>query len=251
VRTVPGNGLIVANAADAALAETLAMGCWTPVETASPGGADGVDWSARKLAADGSRFEVWLKGRCAGVVQWEQLGDHNIHNALTAIAAARHGGVPVSVSVAALTAFSGVRRRLERRGEVDGVTVYDDFAHHPTAIATTLHGLRENVGDGRILAVLEPRSNTMRLGVHRDRLASSLTAADRVWLYRPADLGWDLQSVADALEGRARVCESVEDIVAELASDARPGDRVLIMSNGGFENIHERLLAALRARERA
>lgn len=251
VRTVPGNGLIVANAADAALAETLAMGCWTPVETASPGGADGVDWSARKLAADGSRFEVWLKGRCAGVVQWEQLGDHNIHNALTAIAAARHAGVPVSVSVDALTAFSGVRRRLERRGEVDGVTVYDDFAHHPTAIATTLHGLRENVGDGRILAVLEPRSNTMRLGVHRDRLASSLTAADRVWLYRPADLGWDLQSVADALEGRARVCESVEDIVAELASDARPGDRVLIMSNGGFENIHERLLAALRARERA
>ncbi|MGA7799337.1 MAG: UDP-N-acetylmuramate:L-alanyl-gamma-D-glutamyl-meso-diaminopimelate ligase [Gammaproteobacteria bacterium] len=250
VRTVPGNGLIVANGADGALAQTLAMGCWTPVQTASAVDAQAIDWTARKLAADGSHFEVHLKGRCEGVVRWEQLGDHNVHNALVAIAAARHAGVPVSVSVAALAVFAGVKRRLELRAEVAGVTVYDDFAHHPTAIATTLHGLRESMGGGRILAVLEPRSNTMRLGVHRERLAPSLADADRVWLYRPAALGWDLQPVVDALEGRARVRDSVAGIVDDLAGEARDGDRVLVMSNGGFENIHERLIAALQARER-
>jgi UDP-N-acetylmuramate: L-alanyl-gamma-D-glutamyl-meso-diaminopimelate ligase len=247
VRTVPGTGLLVVNAADGNLAETLAMGCWTPDETVSAGSYP-AQWTARLLAEDGSDFEVLFEGRVQGRVQWGQLGAHNLHNALSAIAAARHAGVPAAEACAALGNFAGVKRRMEVRGVVNGVTLYDDFAHHPTAIATTLEGLRRRVGAARILAVLEPRSNTMRLGVHQDSLAPSLAQADALWLYAPPDIGMDLRRVAAGTRPPAEVMESIPAIVEDVVSRARPGDHVLVMSNGGFGGIHELLLRALETR---
>ena len=241
VRTVPGQGLILAPADDAALARVVKMGCWTPVE--SFGGADG--WSAQLHAGDGSRFEVVWNGVRQGEVQWELLGRHNVSNALAAIGAARHAGVPAAQACAALGEFRSVRRRLELRGMAGEVAVYDDFAHHPTAIETTLAGLRKRVGAARILAVLEPRSNTMRLGVHRDTLGPSLAAADLVFLYHPSDLGWDLGAAAASLGERGVVYADIDAIVAAVRAAARPGDHVLVMSNGGFGGIHAKLLAAL------
>ena len=249
VRTVPGNGLIVENANDANIADVLDMGCWTPTETVSVGEFP-AQWQARRLAADASRFEVLLDGRPQGEVSWGQLGDHNMHNALSAIAAARHAGVPVAQAIEALQAFQGVKRRMELRGEVGGVRVFDDFAHHPTAIATTLAGLRRRMDSGRILAVLEPRSNTMRMGCHREELGPALFQADRIWFYRPQGLEWDLEYAARASKRPARVLDDLPELVAEVAAEAQPGDAILVMSNGGFGGIHERLLTALeRARE--
>jgi UDP-N-acetylmuramate: L-alanyl-gamma-D-glutamyl-meso-diaminopimelate ligase len=181
-------------------------------------------------------------------VSWQLLGEHNVRNALAAIAAARHAGVPPARAVQALNAFRGVKRRMEVRGVIDQVTVYDDFAHHPTAIETTLHGLRARVGDARIIAVFEARSNTMKLGVHRDHLAPAFKLADRVWFLNSADLGWDLQAAVAAMGDRARFAPSVDAIVQELTVDSRAGDHILIMSNGGFGGLHDKLLAALRAR---
>ncbi|MFP5506043.1 MAG: UDP-N-acetylmuramate:L-alanyl-gamma-D-glutamyl-meso-diaminopimelate ligase [Gammaproteobacteria bacterium] len=244
VRTIPSNGLIVSNAADANLVEVLAMGCWTPVETVTAGESP-AQWRARKLSADGSRFEVWYQNQRQGEVVWDQLGDHNVHNALAAIAAARHAGVPAAQALAALGGFRGVKRRMEVRGVARGATVYDDFAHHPTAIETTLAGLRGKVGDARILAVLEPRSNTMRLGVHRAAIAPALDKADRVWLYEPPDLGWNLADVAGAARPPTEVLPSIDALIAAVVAEARPGDHILIMSNGGFGGIHAKLLAAL------
>jgi UDP-N-acetylmuramate: L-alanyl-gamma-D-glutamyl-meso-diaminopimelate ligase len=169
-----------------------------------------------------------------------------MHNALAAIAAARHAGVPVSIAIAAMTEFQGVKRRLEVRGRVNGVTVYDDFAHHPTAIATTLQGLRSRVGQARILLVLEPRSNTMRMGVHSETLAASMQGADRIWMHEPGDLAWSLSDVALATSVPASVSGSVEAIVDEVVREARSGDHILVMSNGGFEGIHERLVIGLQ-----
>ncbi len=245
VRTVPGNGLIVSNAGDANLARVLARGCWTPVEqvTAVTGAAR---WHAALQSADGSRFDVLLDGKVAGTVDWTQLGAHNVHNALAAIAAARHAGVPVAQAVAALAEFQGVRRRLEIRGTSAGVTVYDDFAHHPTAIATTLQGLRKRVGAERILLVLEPRSNTMQMGVHRDTLGAAMHGADAVWLYQSTQLGWSLDAIARTLPVPAAVLSSIDEMVAALVAAARPGDHILVMSNGGFGGIHDKLLAALK-----
>jgi UDP-N-acetylmuramate: L-alanyl-gamma-D-glutamyl-meso-diaminopimelate ligase len=248
LRIVPGNGLIALNADDRNLAKVLDMGCWTPVETVSLGAAR-ARWQVRPVQADGSVFQVLLDGEAQGQVHWEQLGDHNMHNALSAIAAARHAGVPVAQSVAALCAFRGVKRRLEVRGQAGGVTVYDDFAHHPTAIASTLAGLKRQPGGGRLLAVLEPRSNTMRLGVHRSELADSLAHADAVWLYQPQDLEWDLHQVSAGLKQPATVVDDLDALVASLVAAARTGDRLVVMSNGGFGGIHEKLLAALAGRE--
>ncbi len=247
VRTVPGSGRIVWNAGDARLQETLAMGCWTPLESFSRDPARQAHWSARPAgaAADYSAFEVLERGEPCGTVHWDLMGVHNMENALAAIAAARHAGVPVSESLEALGSFQGVARRMQLRGEVSGIRVYDDFAHHPTAIATTLDGLRRRVGSGRIIAVLEPRSNTMRMGVHRDALAGSLAAADEVWLYIPADLGWDATPVLAALRCRAHGRGDVNLLAKDLAASLHPGDHVLIMSNGGFGGLHEKLLAAL------
>jgi len=244
VRTVPGNGLIVENADDPHLEDVLGMGCWTPRETVSAT-REAATWGVAGQSADGSRFDVQLEGAGAGHVEWDQLGEHNMHNALAAIAAARHAGVPVAQAVAALAEYRGVKRRMEVRGECGGVTVYDDFAHHPTAIASTLQGLRNRVGGARILLVLEPRSNTMRLGVHRETLAASMQGADRLWLHQPEDIDWSLAEIAGQLDVPVSVEETVEAIVSAVAAEAHAGDHVLIMSNGGFGGIHEKLLAAL------
>ena len=249
VRTVPGSGRIVCNAADPNLAEMLRMGCWTPREGFARDGGEGAHWSARvQPGSDYGRFEVLLEGQPQGQVQWTQFGGHNVDNALAAIAAARHAGVPVPHAVEALGRFKGVRRRMELSGEAAGVRVYDDFAHHPTAIATTIDGLRRRIGPARLIAVLEPRSNTMKLGVHRDTLAPSLAGADEVFVYAPADLGWDAHSITLPLGDRAHLVSDLGALVAQLAATARAGDHVLVMSNGGFGGLHGKLLAALRSR---
>jgi len=249
VRTVPSSGRIVTNASDENLRQTLAMGCWTPTEGFSRAGGRDVTWSARAAAgSDFSRFEVLHAGSTAGEVQWNVLGGHNVDNALAALAAARHAGVPVAKGIEALASFRGVRRRMELVGEAAGVRVYDDFAHHPTAITTTIDGLRRRTGPARLVAVLEPRSNTMRLGVHRESLAPSLTGADAVWLYAPADLGWDIGEVTRPLGAKARSATSIDALVDDLDAHLREGDQVLVMSNGGFGGLHRKLLERLRAR---
>jgi UDP-N-acetylmuramate: L-alanyl-gamma-D-glutamyl-meso-diaminopimelate ligase len=250
VRIIPGSGRIVWNAADERLKETLAMGCWTPLEGFARAARPDALWSARPApgAADFSRFEVLEAGRAHGIVEWDLIGAHNVENALAAIAAARHAGVPVPHAIAALREFRGIARRMQLRGEVRGVRVYDDFAHHPTAIATTVDGLRRRVGrEARIVAVLEPRSHTMRMGVHRDTLAPALAGANEVWLYTPPDLGWDAGAVLAALGARGHSAGEVATLARELARSVRPGDHVLVMSNGGFGGLHEQLLAELRA----
>ena len=245
VRILPSSGKIVANGQDEALARVLARGCWTPVERF---GIDAGRQAGEPDAHNG--FEVLWQGKSLGRVRWSQAGAHNRMNALAAIAAARHAGVEPQQAIASLASFGGVRRRLERRGEARGTVVYDDFAHHPTAIRTTLEGLRARVGDARILAVLEPRSNTMRLGTMKDRLAASLEVADRAFVYA-ADLGWDAADALRPLGPRARSFEDLDALVAAVAGEARPGDHVLVMSNGGFGGVHGKLLRAIEARAAA
>jgi UDP-N-acetylmuramate: L-alanyl-gamma-D-glutamyl-meso-diaminopimelate ligase len=245
VRTVPGSGLIVANGADARLGAVLEMGCWTPVETFS-GPDEGGQWQVA-ADADGG-LVVTAAGRREGRARWRMPGLHNAENALAAVIAARHAGVPMATSLAGLERFEGIRRRMERRGAVAGVTVYDDFAHHPTAIARTLDGLRRTVGRERIVAVVEPRSNTMRMGVHVDELGAALADADAVYLFRPPGLTWDLEAVADGLDPPGTVSDTLEDLLARLVSDLRKGDHVLVMSNGGFGGVHQKLLDALEAK---
>jgi UDP-N-acetylmuramate: L-alanyl-gamma-D-glutamyl-meso-diaminopimelate ligase len=263
IRTVPAAGRIIVNGEDRELATTLAQGCWTPRETfgiaknhADADGGDGhrdaiADWSAHiDRGSAAGRFTVHFEREAAGVaeVDWSLLGEHNVMNALAAMAAARHVGVDPKRAAQALNAFRGVKRRMEIRGVVDEITVYDDFAHHPTAIATTLGGLRSRVGSARIIAVLEARSNTMKLGVHREQLAPALAAADRTWLLNSPDIGWDLAAAVAALGDRARLGTSVDTLVAGIAADARAGDHIVVMSNGGFGGLHDKLIAALRRR---
>jgi UDP-N-acetylmuramate: L-alanyl-gamma-D-glutamyl-meso-diaminopimelate ligase len=241
VRIVPRSGLIVSNGTEASLERVLARGCWSAVERI--GTAEG--WSATEAA--GNAFDVSRSGLLLGRVHWELLGEHNRMNALAAIAAAQHVGVEPHVAIAALARFANVKRRMEVRGEARGVTVYDDFAHHPTAIATTLEGLRKKVGTSRrILAVLEPRSNTMKLGVMKDRLAASLGAADRVYCYTQG-LGWDARTVLAPLGALARCEDDLGRLVQAIAAEAHDGDHVLVMSNGGFGGVHQQLLDALGA----
>ncbi|MDE3738191.1 UDP-N-acetylmuramate:L-alanyl-gamma-D-glutamyl-meso-diaminopimelate ligase [Pseudomonas resinovorans] len=241
VRTIPGEGLIIHPTSETALKRVLDMGCWTPVQTTGEGG----QWQARLLAEDGSRFEVLFEGQVAGTVDWELTGQHNVANALATLAAARHVGVVPELGVAALSAFKSVKRRMEKVAEVKGVTLYDDFAHHPTAIATTLDGLRKRVGDALVIAVIEPRSNSMKLGAHRDGLPESVKLADQVFWYAPPNLGWDLAATAMACPVPAQVCTSLESIIAEIKVLARPGTQVVIMSNGGFGGLHGKLAKAL------
>ena len=242
VRTIPGDGCIVANAADEALARVLARGAWSTVERfdAWPP-KTAAEWT---IADDG---QVAFGGEPVGRLDFGQTGRHNRLNALAAIAAARRAGVMPQQALAALRAFNGVRRRMERRGEVDGVTVYDDFAHHPTAIATTIDGLRRREPGGRILAVLEPRSNTMKLGTMKAALPGSLSQADRVFCYA-AGLGWDANAALAPLGPVAEVHDDLGALVASVVRDAQPGDHVLVMSNGGFGGVHAKLLEALRGR---
>jgi UDP-N-acetylmuramate: L-alanyl-gamma-D-glutamyl-meso-diaminopimelate ligase len=238
IRVIPQNGLIVSNGREESLARVLARGCWTPVEKV--GLAEG--WESDSLAS--GKIAISFKGELQGVLQWELLGEHNRMNALAAVAAARHTGVPVATALDALAQFKNVKRRMEMRGEVRGIRVYDDFAHHPTAIRTTLLGLRDKVKEARIVAVLEPRSNTMKMGIWKDSLADSLAASDLVFCYT-GDLGWDVESALAPLGTNARAYGSLEPLIAAIADATHPGDHILIMSNGGFGGIHEKLLAAI------
>jgi UDP-N-acetylmuramate: L-alanyl-gamma-D-glutamyl-meso-diaminopimelate ligase len=243
VRTLRRSARIVANGRDEALARVLARGCWSDVERFDTE----EDWSGEERA-DG--FEVFWGGSPQGRVVWDFTGDHSRSNGLAAIAAARHVGVLPGVAIDALSRFKGVKRRMELRGVVAGVAVYDDFAHHPTAIRTTVAGLSRRIGRARILAVLEPRSNTMKLGVMKNELAASLEEADLVYCYT-ANLTWDAATTLAPLGARVRCESNVEALVTAIASEARDGDQVLIMSNGGFDGIHEKLLARLHSMGRA
>jgi UDP-N-acetylmuramate: L-alanyl-gamma-D-glutamyl-meso-diaminopimelate ligase len=237
VRTVPGNGLILANAGEESLARVLDRGCWSPVESFGRKG-----WTAKGGDSD---FEVLLDGKQEGRVQWDLMGEHNRMNALAAIAAARHAGVAPAVACEALGLFKNVKRRMEVKGVVNGITVYDDFAHHPTAIETTLGGLRAKVGkQARILAVLEPRSNTMKMGTLKNQLPASLKDADCVFVYTH-DLGWDAGPVFNGRVANLHLVEELPVLVDTIKHEAKPGDHVLIMSNGGFGGIHQKLMDAL------
>ncbi|MCC2638414.1 MAG: UDP-N-acetylmuramate:L-alanyl-gamma-D-glutamyl-meso-diaminopimelate ligase [Moraxellaceae bacterium] len=248
VRTVPGRGRIIVPADDANLADVLKKGAWTPVERFSVDEViEGAAWGAESISADGSAFAVYLGSDKVGEVRWTMTGRHSVSNGLAAIMAAEHAGVKPADACRALSAFPGVKRRMEVIGEVKGVTVYDDFAHHPTAIATTLEGLRRKVGQARIIAVIEPRSNTMRLGAHKESLAPSVAAADLVFWYQPEGLNWDLGPVVAGSPVPASVQSSIEAIVAKVVAEAGPGDQVVVMSNGGFGGIHQKLLQALSA----
>ncbi len=243
VRTVPGRGRLIVNGHDARLREVLDMGCWTPVERF--GFEPSFEWSARKLRDDGSAFAVLHQGRELGTVEWPLLGDHNVLNGLAALAACHAVGVDVAAILPSLAQFRSVKRRLEVLGEKRGITVYDDFAHHPTAIATTLAGLRAKVGDARIVVAMEPRSNSMRLGAHADALAPSLDGADAVvFLHRP-ELAWDAGKVVSALRAEGHAVADVDALVAALTALVCAGDHVVFMSNGGFDGAPRRFLAAL------
>ncbi|MEQ1533280.1 MAG: UDP-N-acetylmuramate:L-alanyl-gamma-D-glutamyl-meso-diaminopimelate ligase [Sideroxydans sp.] len=234
VRTVPSNGLVVCNGREESLERVLQRGCWTPVEKF--GSAEGWHIDAHE--------QVSLKGTLLGKLEWDLMGEHNRMNALAALAAARHAGVPIAQGLTALSQFKNVKRRMEVRGRVNGITVYDDFAHHPTAIDTTVAGLRSKVGTARILAVLEPRSNTMKLGVMKDALPASLKQADLTFCYA-GNLGWDARGALASLGDKAVVKDDLNELIDAIAANAKSGDQILVMSNGGFGGIHEKLLARL------
>jgi len=238
VRTVPGSGRLIVNGADANLARVLGMGAWSPVERFD----DADSWSARD--AQGG-FELFVGGVSKGVVPTPLPGRHNRSNTLAAFAAAAHVGVPVETSIEALSRFRSVRRRLEKIGESRGVSVYDDFAHHPTAVEVTIDALRREPSTGRILAVLEPRSNTMRLGSHSGDLAQALSGADLSFVFVRSDLDWNVREALSSLGPRLRVADDLDALAQDIAREARPGDRVLVMSNGDFGGIHGRILRAL------
>jgi len=248
LRTVPAAGRIVQNGDDAEIAMVIGEGCWTPCETFSLKSRNAAWSAAPEPNSSWGEFTVVQDRREAGRVRWPMLGEHNVMNALAAIAAAHQLGVSPERAAEALGQFRGVKRRMEVRGVVDGVTVYDDFAHHPTAIETTLAGLRAREPHARIIAVLEPRSNTMKLGVHRDQIAPSLAAADAAWFLNAPELGWDLPAALAPLGARAHFAGTVDALVSALAAAALPGDQILVMSNGGFGGLHGKLLDALRAR---
>lgn len=241
VRTVPSNGRIFSPKQDTAIRDVLARGCWSETESTGEQG----DWDAKKLVKDGSQFEVYFQNECVGTVNWDLVGDHNVNNALMAIAAARHVGVTPDLACESLATFINTKRRLEFKGEVAGVSVYDDFAHHPTAIELTLGGLRNKVDTKKIIAVLEPRSATMKRGVHKETLADSLKQADSTYLFQPDNIDWSVQDVADACHQPAHVSDDMDAFVAKIVSEAQAGDQILVMSNGGFGGIHQKLLDGL------
>ena len=246
VRTVPRRGRLIVNGEDEHLAQVLAMGCWTPVERFGLDERQAYDWGARLLDDDGSRFVVVRDGHELGTVDWPLLGRHNVMNALAALAAASAVGVDVAAVLPALSRFRSVKRRMEVIGAHGGVTVYDDFAHHPTAIQTTLAGLRAKVGDARIVVAMEPRSNSMRLGAHADALAPSLADADAVVFLQRPELAWDAGKVIAALRGEGIGAGDVDALLARLREHVRPGDHVVFMSNGGFDGAPRRFLALLQ-----
>ncbi|NOZ54410.1 MAG: UDP-N-acetylmuramate:L-alanyl-gamma-D-glutamyl-meso-diaminopimelate ligase [Gammaproteobacteria bacterium] len=246
IRTVPGHGLIVAPAADANIKTVIEMGCWTPMEHFDK--PKKATWSIQNLATDASHFDIHIKGKYAGTLEWSLQGQHNVNNAIMAIAAARHAGVLPQHAIEAMHHFKNVKRRMEVVGTINNITIYDDFAHHPTAITSTLEGLRNKVGNARIIAILEPRSNTMRMGIHTQTLAGSLNSADAVVYYQPAETTWDLNSVVKNTAPPATLLSEVDAIIDNLVANAQPGDHLLIMSNGAFGGIHKKLLHALTMR---
>jgi UDP-N-acetylmuramate: L-alanyl-gamma-D-glutamyl-meso-diaminopimelate ligase len=260
VRTVPGVGRLIVNAQEASLQNVLQRGCWSekeffsnsPVQNTQQS-EDGRAWHLQ--LKDGEDFDVFFNGDLQGTVHWDLNGAHNRMNALAAIAAARHVGVVPAVAIEALTQFINVKRRMEVRGVAAGVTVFDDFAHHPTAIATTVQGLRRKVGSARILAVLEPRSNTMKLGAMKQALPASLTQADLVFVYGAKGgkdvVGWSLADTFTPLGERVSTYDDMSVLVDAIVNEARSGDQILVMSNGGFGGVHEKLLTALAAKAEA
>ena len=255
LRTVPASGRIVRPIPDAEIDRLMDMGCWTPVQTfttvQTDGDGDGdtdADWQATMTLADGSAFEVARAGKTIASVHWQLLGRHNVSNALGAIAAAEHVGVDPIEACAALETFRNVRRRLEVCGRVDGITVYDDFAHHPTAIRATLDAMRAHVGDKRIIAVLDPASNTMRSGVHKNTLGDALTPADAAWIYRSPAIEWDIGALEKTAGVAVRVSDDIDALISAICREASSNDHVVIMSNSGFAGFHRRLLDALGVR---
>jgi len=238
VRIIPNNGLIVANGRDQNLTRVLQQGCWTPVETF--GTENG--WHAK--SQDNNAIDIYCHEALQGRLQWDLLGEHNRMNALAALIAAQHAGVPVTITIEALAKFKNVKRRMEKRGMVNGITVYDDFAHHPTAIQTTINGLRTHVGTEKIIAVLEPRSNTMKMGVWKDFLADSLREADQVFCFT-RDAQWAKTALTPLAE-KADCFNDMNQLVQAICGIAKSGDHILIMSNGGFGGIHEKILSVLK-----
>ncbi|SIO93511.1 UDP-N-acetylmuramate:L-alanyl-gamma-D-glutamyl-meso-diaminopimelate ligase [Vibrio spartinae] len=247
VRTVPGIGRILSPLDDPALNDVLEQGCWSEQELCG----ENANWNATKLEKDGSSFQISFDGETVGTVSWDLIGDHNMHNAIMAVAAARHVGVVPVMACEALGQFINTKRRLERRGEVHGVTVYDDFAHHPTAIQQTLAGLRAKVGSQRILAILEPRSATMKMGVHKQVLADALAQADMVFVYQPEELTWPVADVVAQCHQPGYVADEIDALVQQVVQVANAGDSILVMSNGGFGGIHDKLLLQLERGDHA
>jgi UDP-N-acetylmuramate: L-alanyl-gamma-D-glutamyl-meso-diaminopimelate ligase len=253
IRMVPSNGLVLSPLNEAAINDTLAMGCWTPTEHSAC--ANG--WQAKKLIADGSEFIVTFKGKEQGIVKWPLIGDFNIDNALMAIAAARHVGVPSHIAIDALAQFVNSKRRFELRGVVNDISVYDDFAHHPTAIAKTLAGVRakvdnqnhKNVDKGRVLAVLELRSNTMKSGVHNAALPLSLAQADQVFIFQDEQIKWSASDLMASCQPQCFVAKNIDDLVTEIVAQSQMGDTIVVMSNGSFANIHEKILIAINTNQ--
>lgn len=245
VRIIPSNGLIITPSHEASISQVIQKGCWTPVEYFST--LDKAHWFAEGLNADQSRFAIYEKNHQQAEVNWNLIGMHNMHNALAASLAARHVGVPLQQACAAMATFKNVKRRLEVLGCINGITVYDDFAHHPTAIATTIQALRNRVGSERIVVAMEFKSYTMRTGVHADHLAASLQEADKVVFLKPQE-DWGISHVADAVKGNTQVMDTVEHMIEDLLKTSQVGDHILIMSNGGFGRIYEQLLAGLQAK---
>lgn len=246
VRTIPSTGRIIAPITEHHIDEVLAQGCWTPTVRTAIGQHDQAVISAELIAEDGSHFKVLQNKHVQGEVHWNMTGQHSVANALATIAAAEHVGVSITQACEALSRFSGVKRRMELLDTVNGVEIYDDFAHHPTAIETTLDGARKRLGQRRLWAVIEPRSNTMRMGSHKDGLAYSARSADEVIWYQPAGLDWNLQSVIDAAPNHAQITQSLDEIIQRIKHEAKTGDAVVIMSNGGFGGLHQKLITALK-----
>ncbi|MHA3061721.1 UDP-N-acetylmuramate:L-alanyl-gamma-D-glutamyl-meso-diaminopimelate ligase [Acinetobacter sp. ANC 4636] len=248
VRTIPSEGRIIAPITETNIDTVLEMGCWTPVVRTSLAANEKAELSAELVSADGSHFKVLQHGEFKAEVQWNMTGQHSVANALATIAAAEHVGVSIEQACAALSCFGGVKRRMELLDTVHGIEVYDDFAHHPTAIETTLDGARKRLSERKLWAIIEPRSNTMRMGSHKDQLAQSARLADAVIWYQPEGLDWDLQPVVDAAPNHAVVARSLEQIITTICQQAGEGDAVVIMSNGGFGGLHQKLIAALKAK---
>ncbi len=248
LRTIPDTGLVIVNHDDSNVQEVIQMGCWTPTESFSTAHA-AADWYASDIDLRASRFTVRQRGKPCGVGTLQLTGRHNVANAIAAIAAARHAGVGIADSLHALQSFAGVKRRLEYKGTFDQVNVYDDFAHHPTEIAATISAFQDRSVPGRIITVFEPRSNTMRMGAHTDRLAAAFTGADKVLLFEPHGLQWSMQTVAHQMRPECKIFSTTEAIIASLLSEVKKHDHVLVLSNGSFDNLSAKLARRLSHRE--